>query len=69
MTLKDDKGKRKSNQEEIDKELLELVGIIKNEKVDDLKEYMRKNKEEEYFKETDKNEEKQIIRGYSYQKI
>jgi hypothetical protein len=27
-------------------------------KVDDLKEYMRKNKEEEYFKETDKNEEK-----------
>ena len=57
MTLKDDKGK-KSNQEEIDKELLELVGIIKNEKVDDLKEYMRKNKEEEYFKETDKNEEK-----------
>lgn len=45
MTLKDDKGKRKSNQEEIDKELLELVGIIKNEKVDDLK-------------ETDKNEEK-----------
>jgi hypothetical protein len=44
MTLKDDKGK-KSNQEEIDKELLELVGIIKNEKVDDLKEYIRKNKE------------------------
>lgn len=58
MTLKDDKGKRKSNQGEIDKELLELVGIIKNEKVDNLKEYMRKNKEEEYFKETDKNEEK-----------
>ncbi len=45
MTLKDDKGRWKSNQEEIDKELLELVGIIKNEKVDDLK-------------ETDKNEEK-----------
>lgn len=58
MTLKDDKGRWKSNQEEIDKELLELVGIIKNEKVDNLKEYMRKNKEEEYFKETDKNEEK-----------
>ena len=50
MTEKDDKDKKKSYEESIDKELLDLVGIIKNEKVDDLKEYMRKNKLEEYLK-------------------
>lgn len=32
----------------IDPELLELVGIIKNEKVDNLKEYMSENKRMEY---------------------
>lgn len=35
-------------EEEIDPELLELVGIIKNEKIDDLKEYLEINKRADY---------------------
>lgn len=49
MPLKNKEANNEKKNEAIDKELEELVGIIKNEKVDDLKEYMRKNKELEYF--------------------
>jgi len=49
MPLKNKEANNEKKNEAIDKELEELVGIIKNEEVDDLKEYMRKNKELEYF--------------------
>lgn len=49
MPLKNKEANNEKKNEAIDKELEELVGIIKNEKGDDLKEYMRKNKELEYF--------------------
>lgn len=51
--VKLEEGKRykiivEEEERKIDKDLLNLVGIIKNEKVDDLKEYLSKNKKLDY---------------------